>query len=299
MSGEYITLAFAFALCAFALYSLFNNLIKARLIEDTPTSKIRSANQGYIELSGFAHCHDAETVIAPLTGRPCLWYRYRIERYESNGKSSNWRLLEQKTSDNFFCLRDDTGECAVDPRKADVNSLWTKSWRGNTRHPMAGNAGSTSILLNSVSGNYRYTESIIQENDYLYALGMFQSIHAPSAEQQQEQKTKEILNQWKQDYDDLVSRFDQDNNGELDMQEWEQARLQAANQARDYVLDNYDDTPIHILTYSPHRRNPFIISNKDPKQLSRRYRLIAFGMCLLFLASGGFCVHLVVNTAFI
>lgn len=291
MNGDYIALAIAIAVSIYTFWSLFNNLIKARLIEDTPTSKIRSASQGYVELSGFCHNYEDNHVIAPLTGRPCLWYTYKIERYERSGKSSHWRTLESKTSSSFFTLRDDTGECAIDPRRADVSTSWTKTWRGNSRRPLNGDADHS--LLGSVfGGSYRYTEKIIKENDYLYALGMFQSIHAPSAEQQQQTHTKAILNQWKQDYDQLVSRFDTNADGELDMQEWQAAREAAARQAHAYVLENYDDNPIHVMTYAPIRRKPYILSNHDPKNLTRKYRWRALGMLVLFIISAGVTVYL-------
>lgn len=294
MNGDYITLAVAIGVTVFAFYSAFRSLIKARLIEDTPTSKIRSASQGYVELSGFAHTLENQSLVAPLTGRPCLWYYYKIERYERSGKSSHWRTLEKKSSNSFFLLKDNTGECSVDPGKADVTTSRVKVWRGNSRHPTT-TVGTPSLLGSVFGGRYRYTEKVIQNNDYLYALGQFQSIHAPSPEQQQKQKTGEILNQWKQDYDQLVARFDSNADGELDMEEWNRAREEAARQARSYVLDNYNDTPIHILTYPPQRRQPYIISNKDPKQLTRSYRLRALGFAALFLVSGGFCAHLVLQ----
>lgn len=292
MSADLFTLAIAVAVCLFSCYALFNNLVKARLIEDTPTSRIRSASQGYVELSGFAKSLDHEILTAPLTRRPCLWFNYSIERYESSGKNSHWRVIERKTSDGLFALEDTTGECAIDPRKADISSMWRQCWRGSSRFPTAGSHSNSSLLSSTLGGRYRYTESIIQERDYLYALGMFQSIHPPSAEQQQAEKTRQILNQWKQEYDTLVARFDADGDGELDMQEWQAARQQAGIEARDQVLANYSDEPLHIMTYSPQRRNPYIISNKDPRQLCRRYRLMAFGMMVLFLGSGGFSIHL-------
>ena len=286
MNADYIALVVAILVAIYTFYSAFSNLIKARLIEDTPTSKIRSASQGYVELSGLAHPHEGDQLHAPLTERPCLWYHYKIERYESNGKNSHWRTLESKTSRDFFILKDDTGECAINPHRADVSTDRVKSWRGHSRHPSPGVADKPSLMGALTGGNYRYTEKIIQSNDYLYALGLFQSIHAPSSEEQQKQKTKEILNHWKQDYDTLLARFDTDANGELDMQEWENARQQAAREAQVYVLEHYNDNPIHVMGDSPLRREPYIISNRDPRQLTRKYRLHAATMTALFFLSG-------------
>lgn len=291
MSGDIIAVIVIFGITLVALYSLFNNLLKARLIEDTPTSKIRSASQGYVELSGFAERYDDNLLVAPLTGQPCVWFHYTIERYESNGKNSHWRTVEQKTSDQLFTLRDSTGECAVNPRRADISTSWVRSWRGHSRKPVATNA-SASLLGMALSGRYRYTEKVIRDQDYLYALGHFQSLHAASPEQQQNQKAKVLLNQWKQDYDRLLERFDSDASGDLDLAEWEQARQAAYTAARDYVIDNYSDNAVHVLAYSPERRKPYLISTTDPRMLSRRYRLRAMGMTILFMLSGGLGIYL-------
>ncbi len=279
---QIVTLIIAILVGLYAFYGIFKNIIKARLIEDTPTSKIRSAAQGYIELSGFAKINDAPPLIAPLTGQPCLWYFYEIERYQRTGKSHSWTTVEKKSSDAYFILEDETGECSIDPRRADVTTNWKKTWYGNQRRPST-ISSTTGLLGGLMTGNrYRYTEKRIHDKDYLYALGLFQTIHAPSAEQQTKTKMSELLNEWKQDYDKLVARFDQNGDGELDMEEWEAARRHAATEAHYHIVQNYDDTPIHIMAHAPQRRKPYLISNKDPKQLTRRYRLHAAGMTALF-----------------
>ncbi len=70
-------------------YFAFRFLRRARIIRDTPTSKIRSAAQGYLELEGRGELMEGEPIVAPLTGQTCTWYRYKVEKREvrySNGK---------------------------------------------------------------------------------------------------------------------------------------------------------------------------------------------------------------------
>ncbi|HET8711057.1 MAG TPA: hypothetical protein VFM32_06765, partial [Spongiibacteraceae bacterium] len=90
------------------------NLRKARTIEDTPTAKIRSAAQGYLSISGLASAIDNDIVIAPLTGQPCLWYHYTIERLDRGDKHSHWTTIERGTSEKLFAIDDTTGVCHVD-----------------------------------------------------------------------------------------------------------------------------------------------------------------------------------------
>ena len=57
----------------------------ARLIEDTPRSRVRSAAQGYVELAGRATGLPGTQNLAPLTQRPCVWWRFRIQKRSQSG----------------------------------------------------------------------------------------------------------------------------------------------------------------------------------------------------------------------
>ncbi|WP_455203621.1 hypothetical protein [Kaarinaea lacus] len=58
----YLLLAIGGGVVAF--YFAFLYLKRARIIEDTPTSKIRSAAQGYVELQGRAQTMEGAPIIA-------------------------------------------------------------------------------------------------------------------------------------------------------------------------------------------------------------------------------------------
>ena len=58
---------------------------RARALEDTPASRIRSASQGYVEFSGHARALPGEPVVSPLTGRRCVWWQYRVEQRRTVG----------------------------------------------------------------------------------------------------------------------------------------------------------------------------------------------------------------------
>src|SRR4030067_2822595 len=72
---------------AFCSWRTWRHVSHVRLIEDTPTAKIRSAPQGYVELEGLGKLMDGPPIIARLTGLPCVWDRYTIEEYVATGKS--------------------------------------------------------------------------------------------------------------------------------------------------------------------------------------------------------------------
>ena len=88
---------------------------RARLIEDTPTSRIRSAAQGYVAIAGNARLLPGSENRAPLTQRPCVWWRYRISKRTESGSGKNrrsqWQTVASGTSVVPFVL--DDGHLAV------------------------------------------------------------------------------------------------------------------------------------------------------------------------------------------
>ena len=234
------------ALAALAgLYYGFNGLRRVRRIEDVPTARVRSAPQGYVELAGKAFALDGEPIIAPFSKTQCCWYSYRVERRGDRGP----RPVESGHSDAIFLLRDDTGECVIDPEGAEVTSRHTTSWSDDgsgwgahgvhARLPSLGGAADTVVdvggkvleALGSGVGDYRYTESVILDGDPLYAIGRFRTVAAGGYGGSLDERTGAILREWKRHPDTLRERFDRDRDGRVDLQEWEHARRVAAREA--------------------------------------------------------------------
>src|SRR5438309_10039692 len=63
----------------------FRLLQRRRLILDTPFSKIRSASMGMVEISGQAV--GPYTMLAPITARPCYYFRTLVWEYKQHGKN--------------------------------------------------------------------------------------------------------------------------------------------------------------------------------------------------------------------
>ena len=103
-------LAIAAPLC---FYFGFRNWRLARLIDDTPVSRIRSAAQGYVELCGIASMGEGPPTIAPLSQLPCAWWSYCIEHHTGEGRNRRWETINRGVSVAPFLLQDDTGDCLV------------------------------------------------------------------------------------------------------------------------------------------------------------------------------------------
>lgn len=97
----------------------FGLLQRRRLILDTPFSKIRSASLGMVEISGLAT--GPYTMLAPITGRPCYYFRTMVWEWKQHGKNKEWVKIAGECMHVPFFLDDNTGRMLIDPRGADLD----------------------------------------------------------------------------------------------------------------------------------------------------------------------------------
>ncbi|MGR8946444.1 MAG: GIDE domain-containing protein [Gammaproteobacteria bacterium] len=246
------------------------NLVRKRVIQDMPTAKLRSAHQGYIELQGRAELMDGAPIYSPLSREICVWYRFKVEKKETEGfrnsRDSKWRTTSQGTSDDLFYLVDDTGKCAVDPEGAKVTTGHKRVWYGrNATAP----AYAEESMLAHLSGfsqlgkSYRFTEERIVPGDPLYALGNFRTHGGAGVNFDLNTEVGEVLREWKKDSATMLSKFDTNQDGEIDMQEWDQARQAAEAQVVREREKQAVAPPVDLLAKSGNRRNPFILTTRS------------------------------------
>jgi hypothetical protein len=287
-------------LSATALYFAFRNLARARIIEDTPTSRVRSAHQGYVELAGAAAAMQGEPILSPLTMTPCCWFRYKVERKRDKG----WATVRSGKSDGLFLLRDETGECVIDPDGAEITSKEKSVWYGPSATPtvspkpgphkpggMHGILGLTANINIAIDGQYRYTEEAIYPGDRLYAIGLFKSFGETDRMVMREERIKARLSQWKRDHTGLLDRFDRDGDGAIDLTEWEVARRAASREVTKEQMQE-DQQPLHTLSRTVSRRHPFLISAYEEYDLVKRFRYLSVGSIGGFFLCGAGAVWL-------
>jgi hypothetical protein len=265
-----------------ALYRSLLSVRRDRLVEDTPLVKIRSAAQGYVKLSGRAACAPAAALTAPLTSRPCVWWRYSIEHRIRNSKGeSRWESVDSGTSIDLFALADGDGECLVGPAAAEVTPTTHDVWYGALSRPSGPPQKSGGMLQ---VGDYRYTESLLSEGDRLCVLGELRS-HSEIGSA--DANAAALLKQWKLDQKTLVARFDQNHDGRIDAAEWEAARQAAVNEAKSQNLS----APITRMSVigQPGGSEPFLIAAMDDAHIVRREKLHAGLFFGLGLVCAGLC----------
>jgi hypothetical protein len=277
----------AFAIVAGGVASM-RSLRRARLVEDMPTSRIRSAAQGYVELEGRALPLEGTTNEAPPTQRPCVWWRYRIAKKVERGSAKNrrqqWQTVASGRSSIPFRLDDGTGECIVKPDGAEVIVTETTTWYGSTPWPtaMPGQGGAAAFLMSS-GREYRYSEDRLYEHERVYALGDFRSTAADAEADVQAQQAA-LLSEWKQDQAALTERFDADRDGRISLDEWEKAREEARRTVYENRAQQPPRTARHLLC-KPEGDRLYLLAAVPPTALARRYRRQAALWFVAFLGA--------------
>ncbi|WP_277374123.1 GIDE domain-containing protein [Pseudomonas sp. AA-38] len=267
--GFFVTLAFTLGTCLSGAWWCLRRWSQARHLLDTPTSKIRSAAQGYVELYGVLHELPGAEVRGPLTGKPCLWWRYRIEEYQSSDNKSTWRVVERGSSEAWLRLDDGTGECLIDPRGAEVRPVVRDSWEGNLRHPL-GPVKSGFWRFLSSGRRYRYVEERLHAGQPLYAIGDFRTQGAAQQGFDPTAAQGAVIREWKGDFAGLLRRFDSDGNGQLDEREWDRVRLAARLEAEDRQRLRAQE-PARNQMARPREAQPFILANAGEDELARGF----------------------------
>ena len=110
-----------FIIGAVLFFHGFRQLSRKRLMENIPTSRIRSIALGLVEISGKAEAIPGTVVPSPFTAKSCIYYFFRIEEYKRRGKSSHWATIRKGEYRPEFYVRDDTGKILVNPEAAEYN----------------------------------------------------------------------------------------------------------------------------------------------------------------------------------
>lgn len=233
-------------------------------IADTPTARIASAPQGYVELTGHCGLLPGSRPLGFANCPPCVWYRYRVYR---DGKQ-----IDSGQSHDTFLLLDGSDECVIDPDLAEV----VASSRRTTQRD-----------------NYTTRIDYLRVDSPLYAIGEFRTLTGTEQTLDRRGAIRDLLGEWKRDPNGLVERFDIDGDGEISLTEWQAVRQAAAREVAKRHAELRLSADTHILR-APRDGRPFILSNSDPERLAARYRLWAWFHAAVFVA--GFVVVLTLLT---
>ncbi|HII72487.1 TPA: hypothetical protein HA265_07060 [Candidatus Woesearchaeota archaeon] len=147
-----------------------------KLIEELPTSKIRSIAMGLVEIKASV-VKEKKMLISPFSKKECVYWRYTIERWIQTKNGGHWSMVKQDKDMRPFYVKDNTGEVLVDPDGATIDTPpdYTKQTTGTTGLlPGIISFCKTNNIHNTgffSGGRMRYREWYIEPGDNLYILG--------------------------------------------------------------------------------------------------------------------------------
>ena len=240
----------------------FSTFKRARTIADIATSRIASAAQGYVELYGRANIDKKNLITSPLTGTPCVWFRYRV--YSKDNSNREWRIISSGVSDTTFEIKDSTGVSVVDPDHAEVI--------GTERRV-------------TYQNDYKYEEDLLYAGS-IYVLGEFSTIGGASSVLSVKEDVGFLLAEWKKNPAELNKRFDLNNDGQVDLREWELARRQAIREVEKQHREIRSQSGVNIMR-APKDNRLYLISSLSPQKLRQQYIWWSlFHLLICFVAVG-------------
>jgi hypothetical protein len=259
---------------------------RLRTVADTPTARVRSAPQGYVELAGVARAHHGE-ITGRLSGTACLWCRFRVEERRRGGRNSRWVTLESGETDRAFRLADDSGDCLIEPAGARIEPRRRDVWLGPNREPadrrparLGFGLGPWITLPVGRANCYRFSEERIHAGEPLYLLGHLETPRLGAEGQRHLERA--LLRVWKRDPQRMAA-LDTDGDGEISLDEWDQAREQAARLARESSAQR-DRSSLSRVGATGDASRPFVIATYTESELIASLRWRALGFTAAFVA---------------
>ncbi|MEQ8426743.1 MAG: GIDE domain-containing protein [Gammaproteobacteria bacterium] len=271
----------------------FHYLHRKRMIEDVPTSRIRSAAQGYLELIGSSELMEGQPIIAPLTGSQCTWYQFTVEEKVKRNNREGWKVIRKGISDELFLIRDETGECVIDPEGAHVVVNSKDIWHGNQVTPMRKPLTTGRKWFGTGRNRYRYTEKRLNISEPLYAIGLFKTTGGSGARLNVNEDVRELIREWKLDSEKLLKKFDLDGDGQIDMDEWQKVRDAAYREVEENHKQQKTLPPVHLMSRTRDKRRPYILSAVPEEELTRKFHWLSMLCFSGFIMGGGSSVWLI------
>lgn len=156
---------------------------KKQMIENIPTSKVRSLAMGLAEVQGQAIAMTGKMLKSPFTNKNCVYYKYTVEEYHQSKNGGYWVRIKNGDKRNLFFLKDKTGMVLVDPKGADIDipkdwrfqpSLFKWSPQKKVEDKIKSFFKKERIAYTGFFGirrNLRFTEYYIAPRDKVYILG--------------------------------------------------------------------------------------------------------------------------------
>ncbi len=282
------------ALLSWGLFSLQ----KKRLVENTSTSRVRSAAMGLVELSGTSQERTRDQ--APVSRVPCCWWRCVVEEKVSAGRRRAWQTIQTLTSPHLFYLEDPTGRVLVDPEGAelqiDEEVFYLRSAEGTAVEAALNSWGIDTANWLGGSKPIRVREQLILPRSPLYVLGELR--YYRDQLEDRKQRFAERLRSLKRDPAKMAG-VDTNQDGVVDSEEWDAFRMRQEEvflkeeAAREGKIPASDKRVVRAPV-----DQPFLLATRSESDLLRSLRLWSVLGVLGGIAIAGLGVWLSVRHGF-
>ena len=146
----------------------FNRFRLKRLMENTPTARIRSMAMGLVEVNGKVRAKS--TVIGPFSGQACAYWEVDVAL---RGRQGSWTIIHRNRSGQPFYLEDDTAVALVYPEGAACRVHFQRSEEclGVSLPECYATYMSERRLHLWRLGVLRFRERMLEEGMHVYVLG--------------------------------------------------------------------------------------------------------------------------------
>ncbi|MEA2082163.1 MAG: GIDE domain-containing protein, partial [Elusimicrobiota bacterium] len=224
------------------------------LIENIPTSKIRSIPMGIVELKGEAFAkYPVETKLNSVN---CVFYKYKVEKMTVRGYGKNrrrsWKVIAEGQSITPFYIKDSTGTVLIEPFSCDA-AIERKYYHSEGYH----------------NGAKRYSEWYISPGEKLYVIG-----YAGKSGDVMAGRKEKLLTRLKEIRASAEERkkYDLNDDGRLDDHEW----LMAVSDIKKAISIEEGTDGLCDVAVSGRGADKMLISDKSEKELLKRFTLKSF-----------------------
>lgn len=268
------------------VYGFLRFLLK-RMVENLPTSKVRSAAMGVCELQGTVRPW-RDPLKAYYSGLDCVLYQYLVERRRTDSKGrTRWETIHEGGRRAPFYLEDETGRILVDPQglrlELDVGfeahgdnipapgMALSEDWRKQSFNPWPS-------LMEGTA--YRVREWLLCPGDPAFILGGIGKNRdfVQDYKARLHQRIRELKAQ-----PEKMKACDANQDGRIGEREWEQAVARLEQELLKEELSNADPAADdRILRRDPHYHLGLVAKSDEKRFLGRLRR-----QSLLWTAAGG------------
>ena len=276
-------------------YKRFRN---ARKVADTPTSRIATAAQGFVELQGYAWpTGPAFSTARNCDGLACVVLSFKIQVRRSNNNQSDWDTVHEIRFEPPFHLVDGTGAVLVNPSGFELHGNETnRAWKELDRSARsfmiaelqtAGCADLPPLDPGLFSRGYRCIETSVLVGSPVLAHGSLET-RTRTRTSIEDERLMRFLQVMKANErlapSQRISLMDLDKNGRIDEQEkarW--AHGLAMRLIKGNTAGGAKGTPLPVVgALSPHAVTPsFLADCHESEYLERYAQFKNVGMLLL------------------